>query len=433
MQPRSFSLTLTSTLLTAVLVLGSCAGAPPTGNPPSGMPPGAPPGGGSQTIDHGTAAVTLTSDVSGQTFASTADTQNALRITDGSKVRLYDVTVNKTAGAAGSGDNSNFYGNNAGILVMEKASVAFSNLNVTTTASGSNGLFVYGEGTVVSVDSAKIRTTLDSSGGIMVAGGGSATVKNADIDTEGRSSAALRTDRGGGTLAVDGGTYVSHGLGSPAVYSTANVTVKNATLTATGSEAIVVEGKNSVTLVSATVSGKMVRPDAENIHNVMIYQSMSGDAATGQGEFSMTGGSLTSGAGDMIYVTNTKASIFLSQVKLTLSNPWLLKVVGNDGRTNWGTKGANGGQTTFTADAQTLIGDIQVDSISTLDLTLKNGSVWTGTLNGSGDAGKVAVTLDSSSHWTLSGDSHITSFTGNLNQIDVAGHHLWVAGKVVRG
>lgn len=87
---------------------------------------------------------------------------------------------------------------------------------------------------------------------------------------------------------------------------------------------------------------------AENIHNVMIYQSMSGDAAEGEGKFAMTGGKLIAKAGDMFYVTNTNCTIDLTNVELTLANDTLLRVTGNDGSNGWGTAGANGGTVTMT-------------------------------------------------------------------------------------
>ena len=39
-----------------------------------------------------------------------------------------------------------------------------------------------------------------------------------NVETKGESSAAIRSDRGGGTMVVDGGTYTSNGVGSPAVW-----------------------------------------------------------------------------------------------------------------------------------------------------------------------------------------------------------------------
>jgi hypothetical protein len=401
---------------------GNAGGAGGTGGAP----------GGSQTVDHGTAVNAITADASGTTYASTGDRENAARVAGSVKVSLKNITVNKTAGEAGTGDTSNFYGSNAGLLALDGADVTIDGAKVTTTARGGNGIFSYGSGTKVTVNKATIRTTKDSSGGVMVTGGGTMYVNDSDIDTQGGSSAALRTDRGGGTLVVKGGSYVSHGNGSPAIYCTADITASDATLTATTSEAVVVEGKNSVTLKNCVVSGKMIKDNVENLQNVMIYQSMSGDAATGKSSFTMEGGSLTSNSGDMFYVTNTSCAVKLTGVALKLSNAYLLKVVGNDARNGWGVVGKNGGQCEFTAASQVLGGKIKVDSISTLSLSLATGTNFTGSINEEKEGGKVSLAIDSTSTWTLTADSYVTDFTGALDSVKTNGHTLYVSGKAVK-
>ncbi len=102
-----------------------------------------------------------------------------------------------------------------------------------------------------------ITTTADNSGGIQTAGGGTTIAENLTVNTAGNSSAAIRSDRGGGMVSVTGGSYTSAGYNSPAVYSTAAITVKDATLTAENSEALVIEGKSSITLTDCTVTGNM--------------------------------------------------------------------------------------------------------------------------------------------------------------------------------
>ncbi len=184
------------------------------------------------------------------------------------------------------------------------------------------------------------------------------------------------------------------------------------------------EGQNSVALIDCAVTGSMSGTydgDAdENIHNVMIYQSMSGDAEVGRSSFSMTGGSLTSLSGDMIYVTNTDCDISLSGVELTLANDKLLTIEGNSSSRGWGTAGANGANVNFTADAQVLTGDITVDTISTLDMTITGGTAFTGTINvveneagGTAVEDNVVLTIDEGCTWTLTGDCTLTSLTNN--------------------
>ncbi len=388
--------------------------------------PAPPPGGGGGEINHGDYANLVTEDAAGVEYTSTSSDENAVRVEGDSVVTLSDIVITKSGDAGESGDDSNFYGLNAGLLAMDSAEVTLENAVVTTTSEGSNGIFSYGDSTVY-VNGTDITTTANSSGGVMVAGGGTMYVTDSSVETDGDHSAALRTDRGGGILTVDGGEYISHGEGSPAVYSTAEITVSNATLTATGSEALVIEGKNSIILEDCDVEGTMSGQSDENVQNVMIYQSMSGDADEGMSIFTMTGGSLVSNSGDMIYVTNTACTIELTDVDLSLSNEVLLKAVGNESARGWGTAGANGGDVTFTAASQELSGEIIVDEISTLELALEDGTTYTGAINADGQAGSVAVSIDGSSTWVLTGDSYITSLDG-AGSVDENGFTLYVNG-----
>ena len=384
---------------------------------------------GSSSASSGTAAETLTAATSttSKTYASAAADQNALRI-DGASVTLTGPTVTKT-GDTTSQDNSNFYGDNAGILATNGAAATITGANITTGASGGNAVFSYGSGTTVNISDSTITTSKDNSGGIQTAGGGTTNASNLTVSTAGNSSAAIRSDRGGGTVNVDGGTYATSGSGSPAVYSTAAIAVKNATLNAANSEAVVVEGKNSVALTDCTVTGNMTgtyNDSTENIHNIMIYQSMSGDADVGTASFSAVGGSITAKQGDMFYVTNTSCTIDLKNVALTLANGTLLTVAGNNSSRGWGTSGKNGGTVAFTADSQTLTGSITCDKISSLTFKLTNGSVYTGAINTSGQGGTVNVTVNSGCTWTLTGDCYVTTLS-NLGTINFNGHAIHLA------
>ena len=436
------------------------------GEPPVGQAPGQPSGiqpsgdgsgsaasqpgggfggfGGSGQVAQGTAATDLTSDgtYTGKTYTSTGDDENALRVT-GATVTLDGVTVDKKSGSSSNTEDGDFYGMNAALLATDGAKVTIKNAKVTSSAQNGNGVFSYGSGTEVDISDSTITTSADNSGGLQTTGGGTTKAANVTVKTSGDSSAAIRSDRGGGTVDVTGGSYTSTGRNSPAVYSTADITVKDAKLTATGSEALVIEGKNSIALENCAVSGNMSDTEGsssdENVHNVMIYQSMSGDADVGTSTFTMKGGSLTSNNGDMIYVTNTHSVITLSGVSLTNkdSDGALLRVTGNSAKRGWGTAGANGAQVDFTADAQVLTGDIVVDDISTLDLTLKNGSAFTGTVNivdnaqnGAAVADNAVVTVEQGCTWTLTGDCTLTSLT-NHGTIDFNSHTITLADGTV--
>ena len=392
--------------------------------------------GGSGEVTNGTSANTITEDteVDSETYTSTGDDENALRV-DGATVTLKDITIEKTAGSSSNTEDGDFYGLNAGLLVLNGATATITGATVNTSVTNGNGVFSYGEGTVVNISDSTIRTTENNSGGIQTTGGGTMNAANLDVETQENSAAAIRSDRGGGTVNVDGGSYVTNGTGSPAIYCTADISVSDATLTANASEGVVVEGKNSVALTDCEVTGNMSNTyngdSDENIHCIMIYQSMSGDADVGEATFSAEGGSITAKTGDMFYITNTDCEITLKDVAFTLANDVFLRVEGNSSSRGWGTEGANGGDVTLTADSQEFAGNILVDEISSLALTMKNGTSYEGAINPDGDGGTVDVTLDDDSTWTLTGDSYITSFDGDTSNITANGYHLYVNGEQV--
>ena len=420
------------------------------GGPGGNMPGGAPGGSSSSDIEY-TAAHTITSgtEETGETYASSASDESALLITASGEVTVKDATVTKTGDSDG-GDNCNFYGLNAAVLVKDGATAVISGASITSDADGANGIFSYGgnggqngasgDGTTVTVSDSEITTTGNGSGGIMTTGGGVMYANNLTVTTGGRSSAAIRTDRGGGTVVVNGGTYTSNGLGSPAIYSTADITVSNASLISNLSEGVCIEGKNSVTLndCDLTADNTERNGNASFLDSIMIYQSMSGDADSGTSSFTMNGGSLTSKNGHMFHVTNTSAVITLSDVTLVNEDSEnILLSVCDDG---W--SGA-GNTAELNAKKQTLNGTILVGDNAELTLNLTDGSSFTGTFSGdiknasgetvSSKIGTVSVSLDSTSTWTLTGDTYITSFSGDASSVISSGYKLYVNGTQLTG
>lgn len=399
-------------------------------------------------VEQGTAANLLTEDevVRSETYTSKGDDENALRVS-GASVSLEDVQVHKQGGASSNTENGDFYGMNAALLATDGALLTISKAQISSDAPNGNGVFSYGEGTVISINKSSIETLGDNSGGLQTTGGATMNAVDVQVSTAGSSSAAIRSDRGGGTVNVIGGSYRSSGLNSPAVYSTADITVMNAELTAENSEALVIEGKNAIKLLDCQVSGQMSSTQGassdENVHNVMIYQSMSGDAEIGTSEFSAQGGRITSQNGDMFYVTNTHCLMTLDGVELideSESGGLLLRVCGNSGRRGWGVAGANGGQVELLAKHQHLAGDVQVDSVSTLSLQLTEGSVLTGAINivenaagGEAVPDNVSVSIAEGCAWNLTGDCTISSLE-NAGTINFNGHTITLAdGQVLRG
>lgn len=338
-----------------------------------GQPGGGP--GSSQGVDSYDAVNAYTSDneVDGETIASTGTDENAVNVSEGASVTLKDVTITRDSSESTGGDNSSFYGVGAAVLATD---------------------------------------------GNAYVKGGTFYGWNLDVETNGESSAAIRSDRGGGKMVVDSGTYTSNGTGSPAIYSTADIAVNEATLAANGSEAICIEGLNSIHLYDSDLTGNM-SDDSRNdcTWNVILYQSMSGDSEVGNSIFEMDGGSLTAKNGGMFYTTNTESTITLDDVDITNAedSEFFLKCTGNANQRGWGTTGANGADCLFTAIDQTMEGNVIWDSISDLDFYMTGESTLTGAVvqdegnAGGGGDGYCNLYIGEDATWIVTGDSIVSA------------------------
>ncbi len=401
-------------------------------------------GGGSSSASYSAAKeITADEEIDGGEFASTNADENAISVSGDIAVNLSNITVSKTGDSDG-GDNTSFYGTNSAIIAKNGATLTIKNANITTDATGANGVFSYGgsattnnsssDGTTVNISDSTITTSKDNSGGIMTTGGGIMNAENLTITTAGTSSAAIRSDRGGGTVTVNKGTYKTTGKGSPAIYSTADITVKNATLIATASEGAIIEGKNSITLenVSLTDTNSELNGQSTTYKNIFLYQSMSGDAASGEATFTAKDSTITTNKGDSFYVTNTTAVINLENNMIVNNDASgnLLRIQAD----SWGNSGSNGGIVTLNLTNQATTGNIVVDEISSLTMNLKNGSSFEGVINGE-NASEVVLNLDASSKITLTGDSYVKSLTNadtTNSNINLNGYKLYVDGVLLK-
>lgn len=381
-------------------------------------------------------------DLSDETYESNTKDENTILVNGDVDVNMNNITVNKSGDSDG-GDNTSFYGINSAILAKSGAIVIIKNSTINTNATGANGVFSYGgssttnnssnDGTTVTISDSTITTTKDNSGGIMTTGGGIMNAYNLIINTSGISSAAIRTDRGGGKVNVDGGTYTTTGQGSPIIYSTADIIVSNAKLIAKASEGVVIEGKNSVTLnnVTLTDTNNKLNGKSTTYKNIFLYQSMSGDASNGTSSFTSKNSKITTNKGDTFYVTNTTAVINLENNTITNNDKSgaFLKIK----KDSWGNSGSNGGNVTLKATNQLINGDIVIDSISTLTMNLKNSN-FTGKINKSNSAKSIDLNIDKDTKIKLTGNSYVTSFTNedaSNSNIDFNGYKLYVKGKAI--
>lgn len=386
--------------------------------------------------------ITKDSTIKDEEYKSETADENAVLVSE-STATMEGISVTKT-GSSDGGDNTSFYGTNSAIVAKEKANLTIKEANITTDATGANGVFCFGgsattknasgDGTTVNISNSTITTIKDNSGGIMTTGGGKTYASNLTINTAGTSSAAIRSDRGGGTVNVNGGTYTTTGQGSPSIYSTANISVKNANLISKASEGVVIEGKNSISLENCSLNDNNTKLNGQSTtyKNIFLYQSMSGDADDGTSTFTAKNSKITTSKGDTFYVTNTNAVINIENNIFTNrdSTGYFLRIQ----KDSWGNEGSNGGSVSFNMSKQNANGNIYVDSISTLNMSITDNSYFAGAINSKNCAESISLNIDASSKIKLTGDTYLSSLKdedSTYSNIDFNGHKLFVNSKEI--
>lgn len=315
----------------------------------------------------------VTARANGGTYESTSDDEVVFLVINGGKLLIENATINKTGSADfnGRGDNYSFYGTNSAIVVVgEGSQIGMANVTVNTSTGGANAVVATDSGSVISGE-ITINTTKDSSRGLHATYGGKIISNGGVITTQGQSSAALATDRGAGTVKAAGMELSTAGAGSPLIYSTGEISVASSTGIATGAQIAVVEGKNSIEINDCDFSTNGIgnRNSVDNAA-IMIYQSMSGDASMGMGEFYAADSKLTVLPESSVYattpfffVTNTTANIELSNVVANFyADGYFVLAAGTN---EWGKTGSNGGIVTIEATDLTATNtNIGMDEIS---------------------------------------------------------------------
>ena len=376
----------------------------------------------------------INENLSGKTLSSKKSDQSVVYITQ-SGISISNSNLNKESGDSSKTENSEFYGVNAAILV-NGGGLTMTGGTITTAAKGANAIVATNNGNVKITGTEITSTSSGSARGLHATFGGKIEANNVKISTKGGSCATLATDRGEGTVSCTECTLSTAGAGSPLIYSTGDITVSKTTGTATGAQAVVIEGKNTATVKEASNLKCNGLPNRKTVDQcgIMLYQSMSGDAASGTSVFNcdkstieIQSSSSVYSTAPMFFVTNTQSKINLEECTFKYGSNIFLKA---EGTSEWGNSGSNGGVVTLTLTDQDIEGDFIVDGYSGLTLNLISSTIK-GKINTANTAAKIAITLDSDSKITLTGNSYYTSLvnekTDGSNLIN--GTYKWTVSE----
>ena len=298
---------------------------------------------------------------------------------------------------------------------------------------------------------AEISVEADGACGLFAEAGATLIANALTVTTQGNAGAAVSTSIEGGNVSIANSQLSTAGEDAPLFLSAGTVEADNVTGTARQSAIACVVGEGALLIENSTLASSHEGGTTNGlpVNGIAIYRTDDNDITAEQGKSALLQAhnsrlesSATSGA--MLYLTNTAADIVLCDTELAFDEDKakLLVARGSDATsdlvasktdgTTFGTAGSNGATVLFTALGQKLKGDIEVDSISSLDLYLLEGSEWKGSSSitanvaGSDLASNIVVNIDATSGWTVTENSTVST----LN-IEKGGKLVDADGKAV--
>ncbi len=387
------------------------------------------------TADQGSAANEITTDgtYDDATYSSEKSDENALRVS------MAYITANGNSftksGDASEMLSSELYGLNAALLVTHGGHGAFNDAKISTRGLGAIGAYGYSKGTYINLNGAEVNTDGLAATAVAVSERAMMKVQNSTVSTKGDQSPAIKIAKNGGMILTEDSTFVTSGLNSHGIVSNGNVTITGGSVKAEQTKAAVIRNINTITLEGAILEGNEVGAVP---YNIVMYSDEEAIGTMGTQQFDAKDSTLISHNGGMFYVTGTHCRITLSNTTIE-QDPALpvFTITGNDGAAGWGAPGANGGHVELILSHQNLNGDILLDSISDVNLNVREESVWTGAIDivpnvEGGDAYKTNadVFIAEGATWNLTKDSKVTSLF-NLGTINYNGHTITLADGTV--
>ncbi|WP_406805830.1 autotransporter outer membrane beta-barrel domain-containing protein [Burkholderia semiarida] len=334
---------------------------------------------GSIEADDGVAGVRLTG--AGASVAlSGAGTVTANGSADGV---LIDSTV--TGGGIAAGATSIAVGGSGSAIrnLGANATIALSGTQIATTGNGAAGLTSTGAGARIATDAATVvRTTGADARGLSVTGADSTLAANGTtVATTGTNAHAIVMD-GGATALLSGTKISASGAAADGVVAQngGRIADTGSSLASAAGNGATANSGGVLALTGTTLTGATA--------GVLTSDTLANGATS---SVLVDGGSVTSATGPAFAAHGGTADIAVRNgTVVTAGNGTLLNL-------------ANGSNVTFDASAVNLAGDIVSDASSTGNVFLANGTTLTGKID------PVALTVDGTSTWRMTGSSVLSS------------------------
>jgi len=341
-----------------------------------------------------------TDSQTGQTYTSTGSDENVALVTTGATTTLTNCTFTKTGDTSQSDmDVTSFYGINSAVLVKGTGTTAtLSGGTVTTNAKGANAIICTDTATLY-VSDMVVNCSSSVSRGLHCTYQGTLYATNCTVTTQSETSSAIATDRGGGTVVVDGGTYTANGRKCAIVYSTGTMTISNATGYSNNTdegEICDIEGDNTVTINNCDFQC------SGNNRGVMLYQSGSGDASGYNPTLNLNNSTLTltsSSAPFCEVSTAVNAFLNIDGCTLTVPSGQLAYINTNTAWNNSNTKYLQ-----LNLSNGNYQGTVDADETGTARVNVAANTIWEGSIDNDQNMSKDTVVV--SGTWIMTEASY---------------------------
>ncbi len=356
-----------------------------------------------------------------ESLSTTTSDYNVVQVTKGT-LNLTDCTVSKEGdySSSYSGDDTSFYGTNSAIYASgSSAYINMSGGTVTTNAKGANAVFAT-DGATITVSNVTIDNSKSVSRGLHCTGGGIIHATDVNVTTRSETSSTIATDRGGGTVTVNGGTITAKGSKSSVIYSTGTISVDGITGLSEKGPMATVEGGNTV-----NIDNSQMTSNAE-ARGILLHQSNSGDAEGTKPVCTVTNSTLTTtnSSAPLCFVTNVTGMLTLTDVTLSVASGILMSVeYYKRGENSLGHLVLN-----TTKSSWTYTGDVDADNVNNVAVTVGNNVTWSGAVDADNNAKSSTVTVESGGIWNLTANTTISTLVNN-GTINCNGYTLNYSSK----
>ncbi|AOR67652.1 autotransporter outer membrane beta-barrel domain-containing protein [Burkholderia stabilis] len=263
------------------------------------------------------------------------------------------------------------------------ATIALAGTQVTTTGNGANGVASTGAGARITTDAAAVvRTAGDNALGVFVSGADSTLAANGtSVATTGTGAHAIVMD-GGATALLSGAKVGTSGSAADGLVARngGRIADTGSSIASAAGNGATADSGGVLALTGTTLKGATA--------GVLTSDTLAKGATS---SVLVDGGSVTSAAGPAFAARGGTADIAVRNgTVVTAGNGTLLNL-------------SNGSHATFNASAVNLVGDIVSDASSTGNVFLANGTTLTGKID------PVALTIDNTSTWRMTGSSVLSS------------------------